>query len=95
MEKVGDKEPINPKFNIATPERWPCWHCMDSVQLYRNRAAHLRQLASDERDVTVRQQLSRAAIGFDQFADELEDRQVRDPDEAYTDTLTSGIEENK
>ena len=48
---------------------------MDSAMLYRNRAARLRELASNERDVTVRQQLARAALGFDEFADELESRE--------------------
>jgi len=48
---------------------------MDSARLYRDRAAHLRQLASTERDVTVRQQLGYLAIRFDEFADDLETRQ--------------------
>lgn len=45
---------------------------MDSAQLYRNRAAHLRQLASAEKDVTLRQQLALAALGMEEFAEELE-----------------------
>jgi hypothetical protein len=53
---------------------------MDSAQLYRNRAAHLRELASHESDVSVRQQLLRAAIGFDDFADELEARAAQRAD---------------
>jgi hypothetical protein len=52
---------------------------MDPVQLYRNRATHLWELAFAERDVTVRQQLHRAALGFDQFADEVESAPVKAP----------------
>ena len=49
---------------------------MDSAQLYRKRAKHLRQLAAVERDVSVRQQLALAALGFDEFANELESRET-------------------
>ena len=45
---------------------------MDSAQLYRARATRLRELASTERDVSVRQQLQYSAIRFDQFAEELD-----------------------
>ena len=48
---------------------------MDSAKLYRDRAAHLRELASTERDVSVRQQLTYLAIRFEEFADDLEARQ--------------------
>ena len=48
---------------------------MDSAKLYRDRAAHLRELASTERDVAVRQQLAYLAIRFEEFADDLEARQ--------------------
>ena len=49
-----------------------CLSGMDSAQLYRARAARLRDLASTERDVSVRQQLHYSAIRFDQFAEELD-----------------------
>lgn len=48
---------------------------MDSAQLYRDRADHLRELASDENNVSVRQQMHYAAIRLDQFADELDGQQ--------------------
>src|SRR5205814_9424890 len=50
-----------------------CLSGMDSAQLYRARAGRLRELASTERDVSVRQQLHYSAIRFDQFADELDE----------------------
>jgi hypothetical protein len=66
---------------------------MDSARLYRNRAAHLRELASTERDVSVRRQLKLAAIRFDQFAEELESRRERRArrasDGAYTGRASS------
>jgi hypothetical protein len=51
---------------------------MQAAQQYRERAAHLRQLASGESDVTLRQQLSLEALRYDQFAQELEDGAERD-----------------
>jgi len=48
---------------------------MGVAQRFRERAAHLRQLAAAERNVSVRQQLAAMAIRFDQFADELDDPQ--------------------
>ena len=45
---------------------------MEGAQYYRDRAARLRELASTERDVTVRQQLMQLAIRFEEFADQLD-----------------------
>jgi hypothetical protein len=45
---------------------------MAGAERFRERAAHLRRLASTERDISVRQQLAAMAIRFDEFADELE-----------------------
>ena len=45
---------------------------MDSARLYRDRALQLRRLASTERDVSVRQQLTYHAIRFEEFAADLE-----------------------
>jgi hypothetical protein len=42
------------------------------AERFRERAAYLRQLASTERDVNVRQELAAMARRFDQFAEELE-----------------------
>ena len=42
------------------------------AQRFRERAAHLRRLASTERDIKVRQELGAMAVRFEQFADELE-----------------------
>ncbi len=44
---------------------------------FRERAARLRQLASAERDVSVRQELAAMALRFDQFAEELEELEER------------------
>ena len=45
---------------------------MDSARLYRDRALQLRRLASTERDVSVRQQLTYHAIRFEELAADLE-----------------------
>ena len=45
---------------------------MVGAERFRERAAHLRLLASAERDVNVRQALMAMALHFDQFAEELE-----------------------
>ena len=45
---------------------------MVGAERFRERAAHLRLLASAERDVSVRQQLAAMALRFDEFAEELE-----------------------
>ena len=50
---------------------------MQSAQQYRERAAHLRQLASAESDVALRQQLGLEALRYDQFAQELEEAAER------------------
>ena len=50
-----------------------CLFGMQAAQKYRERAAHLRQLASDESDVPLRQQLALEALRCDQFAQELEE----------------------
>ena len=50
-----------------------CLCGMQAAQQYRERAAHLRQLASDESDVPLRQQLALEALRCDQFAQELEE----------------------
>jgi hypothetical protein len=50
---------------------------MESAQQYRRRAAHLRQLSSIESDVTLRQQLNLVALGYDDFAEQLEEREMR------------------
>jgi hypothetical protein len=52
-----------------------CYPVMDSARLYRKRASELRRLASAERDISVRQQLTYNAIRFEEFAEELEARQ--------------------
>jgi hypothetical protein len=65
----------NLKFNIEQNAAAGCFPGMDSATLYRHRAAQLRQLASAERDVSVRQQLTYHAIRFDEFADDLEARE--------------------
>ena len=46
---------------------------MEGAQRFRERATHLRQLASTERDISIRQQLAAMALRFDQFAEELEE----------------------
>ena len=66
---------VNPEFNTTQNVAARCSPSMDSATLYRDRAAHLRQLASIERDIAVRQQLVYLAIRFDEFADDLEARQ--------------------
>jgi len=66
---------VNPEFNTAQNAAARCSPSMDSATLYRERAAHLRQLASTERDIAVRQQLAYLAIRFEEFADDLEARQ--------------------
>ena len=43
------------------------------AQRFRERAAHLRRLASAERDITIKQALAVMALHFDQFAEELEE----------------------
>ena len=48
------------------------WAPMQVAQRFRERAAHLRRLASTERDIPVRQELAAMALRFDQFAEELE-----------------------
>jgi len=53
---------------------------MEGASRFRERAAHLRQLASTERDVSVRQQLAAMALHFDQFAEELEELEGRSAD---------------
>jgi hypothetical protein len=50
---------------------------MESAQQYRKRAAHLRQLSSIESDVMLRQQLNLVALGYDDFAEQLEERKER------------------
>jgi hypothetical protein len=45
---------------------------MAVAQRFRERAAYLRELASTERDISVRQQLVAMALRFDEFAQELE-----------------------
>ena len=52
---------------------------MGVAERFRERAAYLRQLASTERDINVRQQLAAMALRFDQFAEALE----RDPVRAF------------
>jgi len=42
------------------------------AQRFRERAAHLRRLASTEGDIKVRQELGAMAVRFEQFAEELE-----------------------
>ena len=54
-----------------------CLFGMQAAQQYRERAAHLRQLASAERDISVRQALAAMAVHFDQFAEELEREESR------------------
>jgi len=46
---------------------------MVGAERFRERAAYLRQLASTERDISVKQALAAMAVRFDQFADELEE----------------------
>ena len=50
---------------------------MEGAQRFRERATHLRQLASTERDISIRQQLAAMALRFDQFAEELEELEGR------------------
>ena len=50
---------------------------MVGVERFRERAAHLRRLASAERDISVRQHLAAMALRFDQFAEELEELEGR------------------
>ena len=50
---------------------------MVGAERFRERAAYLRQLASTERDISVRQQLAAMALRFDQFAEELEELEGR------------------
>ena len=50
---------------------------MVGAQRFRERAAHLRQLASAERDISVRQALAAMAVQFDQVAEELEREESR------------------
>ena len=47
------------------------------AERFRERAAYLRQLASTERDIKVRQELAVMALRFEQFAEELERDRVR------------------
>jgi hypothetical protein len=69
-----------PQFEIGCgnpPQAEQIWlNCvpatMAGAERFRERAAHLRRLASTERDISVRQQLAAMAIRFDEFADELE-----------------------
>ena len=42
------------------------------AERFRERAAYLRQLASTERDINVKQELAAMALRFDQFAEALE-----------------------
>ena len=46
---------------------------MVGAERFRERAAHLRRLASTERDITIKQALAVMALHFDQFAEELEE----------------------
>ena len=46
---------------------------MVGAERFRERAAYLRQLASTERDISVKQALAAMAVRFDQFAEELEE----------------------
>ena len=46
---------------------------MVGAERFRERAAHLRRLASAERDITIKQALAVMALHFDQFAEELEE----------------------
>ena len=48
-------------------------HAMVGAERFRERAAHLRRLASAERDISVRQAVAAMALCFDQFAEELEE----------------------
>ena len=50
---------------------------MVGAERFRERAAHLRQLASAERDISVRRALAVMAVHFDQFAEELEREESR------------------
>ena len=45
---------------------------MVGAERFRERATYLRQLASTERDISVKQALAAMALRFDQFAEELE-----------------------
>jgi hypothetical protein len=46
---------------------------MVGAERFRERAAHLRRLASAERDITIKQALAVMALHFDQFAEEQEE----------------------
>jgi hypothetical protein len=52
---------------------------MVGAERFRERAAYLRQLASTERDISVRQQLAAMALRFDEFAEELERLEQLEP----------------
>lgn len=54
------------------------------AERFRERAAYLRQLASTERDIKVRQELATMALRFDQFAEELETTRRGPSDEPDT-----------
>jgi hypothetical protein len=61
-----------PKIKKTNDPSAACYSVMDSARLYRDRALQLRRLASTERDVSVRQQLTYHAIRFEEFAADLE-----------------------
>ena len=56
-----------------------CSADMVGAERFRERAAHLRLLASAERDISVRQQLAAMALRFDEFAEELEQLEQLEP----------------
>ena len=53
---------------------------MVGAERFRERAAHLRRLASTERDIGIKQALAAMALHFDQFAEELEELEGRSAD---------------
>jgi hypothetical protein len=53
---------------------------MVGAKRFRERAAHLRELASAERDISLKQALAAMALHFDQFAEELEELGFADSD---------------
>ena len=59
------------------------------AQRFRERAAHLRRLASAERDISVRQAVAAMALRFDQFAEELEELEGRFADSGQSPALNS------